>query len=242
MKNDNSIFLVNIGNTHSQFVRLENNEQWIIPTHEIIAGNFDFIKKNDRIFLASVVPAATEQIIIYAPFTTKLSWQIASKFVNFALVDPTTIGQDRLANAIAASCELKLPAMIIDCGTAITSEIIDSTKYFCGGSIIPGRTLMRKSLHDHTALLPLVPLCKKIPAAIGRNTSEAITVIDLYSIGGINILIDETKKLFNEKLNIYFTGGDKHFFYENCKEGELIEQNLTIRGLYHLALQQLNDL
>ena len=71
------------------------------------------------------------------------------------------------------SMRTPLPAVSIDFGTAITFEVLEEDGNFTGGAILPGRQLMRHALHDHTALLPLVPLTESLdalPQKAGKNT------------------------------------------------------------------------
>jgi type III pantothenate kinase len=90
--------------------------------------------------------------------------------VDFSLMDCSTLGADRVANAIAAAEFYRLPAAVIDCGTAITLEVIDKEYRFVGGAIAPGRKLLRQALANGTAQLPEIPLKNDIPEFIGRNT------------------------------------------------------------------------
>ncbi len=92
---------------------------------------------------------------------------------------PQQVGIDRLLNAIAAN-RLRRPgqaAVVISSGTATTVDYVDPAGRFCGGAILPGFELAARSLHEYTALLPLIPLEPVLaapPDAIGRNTADAI--------------------------------------------------------------------
>ena len=98
---------------------------------------------------------------------------------------PATVGPDRLAAACAAhfmAQELNnahpTPAAVIDCGTAITFDLIDAGGTFLGGNIAPGLSLRLQALHEHTAHLPLLqPTEEELKRAlrgIGTTTHEAI--------------------------------------------------------------------
>lgn len=92
---------------------------------------------------------------------------------------PEQVGIDRLLNAIAANRLRRegQPAVIVSSGTATTVDYVDPAGRFCGGAILPGFELAARSLHEYTALLPLVPLEPVLaspPVAIGRNTAAAI--------------------------------------------------------------------
>jgi type III pantothenate kinase len=88
---------------------------------------------------------------------------------------PEEIGEDRLANALAAQTYHRVPAIVIDLGTAVTFDIISSQGYE-GGIIAPGLGLMTSYLHEQTALLPeLKPEdLVQVEGAIGKSTRQAM--------------------------------------------------------------------
>ena len=84
--------------------------------------------------------------------------------------NPETIGADRLANAIGA-LNYKLPAIVVDAGTAVTFDIVDKNKTFIGGVIMPGLNSQMKSLWENTSKLPMIEV-KNSPVAIGYDTDR----------------------------------------------------------------------
>ena len=76
------------------------------------------------------------------------------------LEKPDHVGIDRLLDAVAVNSRRApgVPAVIIDAGSAVTVDLVDGAGAFRGGAILPGLRLMAKSLHDYTALLPLIEL------------------------------------------------------------------------------------
>jgi type III pantothenate kinase len=95
--------------------------------------------------------------------------------LNLAYPKPEEIGQDRIANALAAQEFYSIPAIIIDMGTAVTFDIVTSQGYE-GGIIAPGLALMTRYLHEQTALLPeLKPEdLFGVEGAIGKSTVHAM--------------------------------------------------------------------
>ncbi len=112
---------------------------------------------------------------------------------------PDKVGIDRLLNAIAANAR-RLPgqiAIVIDSGTATTVDLVDETGAFRGGAILPGFELGAKALHQYTALLPLIQhhrLHDRVPAAVGRHTTEALES-GLYwgHVGAVKQLIESIR-------------------------------------------------
>src|SRR5450759_2318579 len=50
---------------------------------------------------------------------------------------PSEVGPDRLINAYAAAHLLGTPAIVVDCGTATTFDVVDAHGAFVGGAIAP---------------------------------------------------------------------------------------------------------
>lgn len=233
--------LINIGNTHAQFAVFDGETVKLdetIPTSEIAVADISTLAENPKsgIFVASVVPKVNEQIVqLWQGRGVKfLNWQMM-KNVDFSKVDVSTVGADRLANISAAVVTLKLPAIIVDCGTAITTEVIDADNRFLGGAIIPGRKLWRKALNNHTGQLPEITLFDSEAQAIGTTTVEALGVMDCAVIGAVERIISKTCEKLKDA-NVYFTGGDAPFFVK-ALNGEQLPENFTLIGLAEVLKQ-----
>lgn len=87
-----------------------------------------------------------------------------------------TLGVDRIAVAVAASRLYPGKAvLVIDAGTAITSDLITAEGIFEGGKISPGLKMRYEALHRFTARLPLGAPGDYDPSApFGCSTVESI--------------------------------------------------------------------
>lgn len=235
--------LINIGNTHAQFAVFDGETVTLtetLPTSHIATSENEIatLTENPKagVFAASVVPKVNELIVqLWQDREVKfLNWQMM-KNVDFSKVDVSTVGADRLANISAAVATLKLPAIIVDCGTAITTEVVDAENRFLGGAIIPGRKLWRKALNSHTGQLPEIPLCDSETEVIGTTTVEALGAMDCAVIGAVERIINKTSEKVKDA-NVYFTGGDASFF-EQSLDGELLPDNFTLTGLAEVLKQ-----
>ena len=70
-----------------------------------------------------------------------------------AYQQPEKLGVDRWLALVAVRNHYQLPACIVDCGTAITVDLIDAEGKHHGGMFSPGLTLMKKSLAAGTEAL-----------------------------------------------------------------------------------------
>jgi len=144
---------------------------------------------------------------------------------------PETLGKDRLAAVVGASyLKPDTDILVIDAGTAITYDLIDSTKTYLGGNIAPGLMLRLRSLHEFTQKLPLV-IPKKESPFIGNTTESAILSGALY---GIVFEIDgyiDALKIKYPQLSTFLTGGSTFYFDTKLKNAIFAERNLVLIGL-----------
>ncbi|MEC5384376.1 type III pantothenate kinase [Uliginosibacterium sp. H3] len=85
--------------------------------------------------------------------------------------EPTQLGADRWAGAIAAWQHVKGACLVVAAGTATTIDVITADGVFAGGCIAPGLEMMRRALARGTAALPLAAGHFE---ALPRNTADAI--------------------------------------------------------------------
>ncbi len=93
--------------------------------------------------------------------------------------DPTTVGDDRLAAALAAWKLAPQGAVVVDCGTAITVDAVGPGGVFLGGFIAPGVEAAAASLLERAALLrgpsgDMREWLGQAPAGLGRNTMDCL--------------------------------------------------------------------
>jgi type III pantothenate kinase len=231
------VFVINIGNTNTQYGlcingKIENIQY--IPTHTLSA---EIIPPEVPVAIASVVPA--KNLIFSDLDVFFVSWKNQTP-VDFSSIDYKSMGADRIANAVALAKYANLPAMCIDCGTAITIEVVDSDFRLAGGIIAPGRKLWRKSLNNYTALLPYIEnFDSQIPDSTLATTTETAILAgcDVGIIGMVRELIQKiTEDLGGIQCQIFATGGDADIFTSNIENITHVGPDFTLRGIaaiYH---------
>jgi type III pantothenate kinase len=143
---------------------------------------------------------------------------------------PESVGIDRLLNGVAV-LKRKIPAIVIDAGSAVTVDLVDADGVFCGGAIFPGLLLMAKALNDYTARLPLIDhiFTTDLPLP-ATNTVAAIEAgIGNAVAGGIDRIVRELCSR-SAATSIYLTGGDAERLIglDCCPE---IAPALTLEGI-----------
>ena len=144
---------------------------------------------------------------------------------------PHTLGCDRLAAAVGAASEAPgQNLLVIDAGSAITTDIVDKDGNFCGGNIAPGVDMRLKALHEYTGRLPLVDKEGELPSH-GNSTETAIRC---GVIRGICHEIDGYINEFREKKGpvlVFLTGGDEKTLIDKIKNRIFADKFLVAKGL-----------
>jgi type III pantothenate kinase len=142
-----------------------------------------------------------------------------------------TQGPDRIASVAGAySIFPKCNILIIDAGTAITYDFIDSDGNYLGGNISPGIETRFKALNTFTKKLPLLNSDKNF-SLIGKNTEQAIiNGVQNGAIFEIDGYIDTLNNNYSN-LRIIMTGGDAEFLSNKLKNTIFVDANLVLNGL-----------
>lgn len=152
---------------------------------------------------------------------------------------PTTIGADRLANAVAGWERYHSPVIVADFGTALTFDVITGDGRYVGGVIVPGLPLMTDYMAERTALLPHIGLGGRF-GAYGRSTREAMRIGAMVGYRGMvrEILAHIKAGLDDERVHFCATGGYAARALTGLDVPVEILPHLTLDGL--VLLRELN--
>ncbi len=153
---------------------------------------------------------------------------------------PTTLGVDRIALASAAASQHpNKNTLVIDAGTCITYDFINTSNKYLGGAISPGISIRYKALHQFTANLPLLePDNYKL---IGDDTQSSI---HSGVLNGLIHEIDGVISQYNSKysnLTVVLTGGDTNFLAKKLKSSIFATPNFLLEGLNSILTHNLNE-
>lgn len=149
---------------------------------------------------------------------------------------PNTLGVDRIAGACGAiQLFPSKNTLVIDAGTCITYDFVDSHHNYHGGGISPGLAMRFKAVHTFTAKLPLV-VPEADPDLIGNSTETSIqSGIVLGMIDEIDGIIARYRAKYPE-LQVILCGGDAPFFENQLKASIFACPNLVLIGLNRILL------
>lgn len=201
----------------------------------------------DIAVIASVVPRVSAMLASTLPCPPVWVDHRVPGGVGIDYPKPSSIGADRLANAAAAVALGKLPAIVVDFGTAVTFDVIDAAGNYLGGIIAPGLPTAAAALHERTALLPLATVTES-GACVGRSTAEAIrSGLLLGAVGLVREAVSGiTAEAFGGKRpHVIATGGDAALVAQlSLKSGgrkviDMVDPMLTLKGLMGIGVRNL---
>ena len=144
---------------------------------------------------------------------------------------PQTLGYDRIAAVVGAYQNFPgRDILVIDAGTCITYEFIDSLGRYHGGNISPGVQMRFKALHQFTSKLPLISAEGRM-TQLGKNTETAIRMGVLQGVEYEMLGYIETMRHKYPELLVFLTGGDEFSFDTNLKSIIFADRFLVLKGL-----------
>jgi len=248
------LFCIDIGNTHTHFgvvgddgarfmrhvitIEIEDPVRGLAPEIKRVLAEYPQIR---GVAFCSVVPAANERLARVlaqfsfpsAPFQLTYEKKLG---VEIGYPRPQEIGQDRLANAVGAKAFFGAPAIVIDMGTAVTFDIVTQQRGYEGGIIAPGVEVMRKYLHEQTALLPKLEGELEVSRAIGQSTVEAMRIGTVIGFGGmiqalLNAVVVELNARGETNPRVLATGGTAELLRKTLQTPFQTVPDITLRGL-----------
>ena len=233
--------VIDIGNSKVKFFLFENNK----TIHKEICDHPDFRKKldsiSDRNSIKNVITSSVsnnhDQYIIESLNNSKyISLSNDNLLIPFKNNYKTknSLGQDRIALVSSAIYNYSnQDNLIIDLGTCITYDFVDSNKIYHGGAISPGFQLRYSSLNTQTSNLPLLEF-EETENIIGSSTNESIhSGIFNGVIAEVNNYIDLLKKEY-PKLNVIIVGGFSKFLLNRIKNAIFADQDFLAQGLNYI--------
>lgn len=142
---------------------------------------------------------------------------------------PETLGADRFAGLIGAYRSGLAPCVVVSAGTALTVDALSGEGEFLGGMILPGLGLMRRSLSEATAGVPVMTGgWHDFP----RSTGDAVeTGVLTAAVGAIEVMQRRLAATLGCNPAVRLTGGDAEKLAGRISATVTIERNLVLEGL-----------
>lgn len=248
------ILLIDIGNTNvvlGIFEGSENINSWRLETRQtktmdeygsqiesILLHEGIKLDEIDDVIIGSVVPTLQltfknlcEKYLNKVPIVIGENTKTGMK-INYE--NPKEVGSDRISNSVAMIEHYKLPAILIDMGTAISFDVVSKNGEFLGGAIAPGMGIASEALFEKTSKLPKVEF-ESPKSVIGKTTVEAIkSGLTFGYVGLVDNIIEEIVKSLKtsiDEVSIIATGGYSEFIAERSRYIQNVDKNITLEGM-----------
>jgi type III pantothenate kinase len=233
--------LIDFGNTRCKWVLIVENEWQSVNSfahhgQNIIEAMHKHLplKEVHEIHIVSVLGDAFEtdcqrtlEDIVSCNFYHS---QADAHSIQLAYATPTSYGADRFAALVAAHQHGSGDKIIVDCGTALTIDVLKHSGQHLGGLIIPGMTMMCDSLCKQTANL-MIDENPTEARLLAGNTKEAIYsgTVMLANYGLLGIIQQLQEDL--DQAKIILTGGEANKMFTLDSIDINHKPNLVLEGL-----------
>ncbi len=256
------VLTIDIGNTTVAFALFKKDDDEPLFVERIESDNkitSDAYKKNileifkkhniDKVdikgaVLSSVVPKLTDTLVKAVSNSVRVSTFVVNTKTDIGLkfkyCDTSTLGNDRVVDAVSALSKFKPPLVILDMGTATTVSVLDAKGYFIGGMIMPGPRLFIEALSTKTAQLPRINIEKmKLSGVIANNTADCLLNGAIIGIASaIDGVISRIEEELQSSVTIVATGGHCKKILPWCKRDINFDEHLLLKGLYRIYCQK----
>ncbi len=245
------MMLLDVGNT---------TIRWAFPGQDGLDGQGHFIHRGrefaglantawsglaapDVMAVANVAgPAMQESLARWAvehwnlqPLFLKASTRAAGVTNGYAV--PGQLGVDRWAAMVAAWHEQQSAVLVVDCGSAITLDFVDTSGRHHGGMIVPGLQMMRHSLSHETANIDILPAGQDESAGLLANATEAAIINGTIRMA--TAMIDRTATDIagqsGDGIRVVMTGGDAPVIRPLLDSRTTHDPDLVLKGVAILA-------
>lgn len=185
--------------------------------------------------VCSVAPSLTLQWLrALEAITGRPAFEVSAATVKNLTIryhDPSAVGADRIANAIAARGLYGTPAIVVDLGTATTFDCVSKQGAYLGGVIAPGVMTSAEELFRRAARIPRVEL-RRPARALGRTTEESLQAGVLWGTAGqVDALVRRLALEMKGTPNVIATGGLARVIAPECETINVVDEALTLKGM-----------
>ncbi len=248
------LLAIDAGNTHTVF-GLWDNENWVArwrrPTRRETTED-DMAVWLESLFALSKIPWKIDAAVCVsvAPHLNHVidrfceQWmQVRVRFLetgesvglDIQYDPPSSLGPDRIANVLGCLSKYEPPAIVVDCGTATTFDVIDPQGRFIGGAIMPGLSLSASALFAQASKLSAVELVVP-PTVVAKNTSHALQSGIMHGYAGaIDGVVSKMRAEIGFECKVIASGGMGGLLIGLSDALEEYDPSLTMDGLVEAA-------
>ena len=189
----------------------------------------------DQVRLASVVPRLN--LTIQRTLEQELGCRVkVLKYTDLPVKaevrKPSEVGIDRLLNVLAAAEFYPRPAVVLDCGTALTFDLVSREGNYAGGVIAPSPASGRDFLAEKTGLLPRIDLQTPV-SVVGKSTVDCLKSGLVFGFADlISGILVRLAREWEPRFTVVGTGGGLPLLLPLLKEPVVFDADLTLKGIF----------
>lgn len=213
----------------------------IIPQH--LDESWSSLERPESVYLISVANNEIESVVrdcVAAKWSLSVHVLVTKSHcagVHNGYQNPYQLGVDRWAAIIGAYTITKQATCIVDCGTALTCDAVDSSGLHLGGFVVPGRRLQQQVLLQGTAGITLED-ADFSHGGWGRDTNSCVTSGILQShLGLIERCIQLLQDNVDGPLSVVLTGGDADVLVSHLPATTLLVPDLVFHGMTYMIME-----
>ena len=198
--------------------------------------SFD-VRNVEGAIISSVVPPLTavikDAVILVTGCNPLIIGPGVKTGLNIRLDDPTELGGDFVASAVAAIAKYPMPCVIIVMGTGIAMGIMDKNGNYIGGIISAGPMVTQEALARNASLLSNVSITPT-PQVICKSTSTCTQSGIVHgSAAMIDGLLERVEDELGEPVTVIVTGDWAETIAPHCRrQGLIYDKEILMRGLW----------
>lgn len=239
--------LIDIGNSRLKWAMYDGERLTLPCASAYHAGVmdepaiWDELPIPDAVYCASV---ATDETTRWVEQRVKQQWNLSLKLLRTTVKcagvsngyrQPEKLGIDRWAALIGARELSRLPLCVVDCGSAVTVDVLDGNGVHLGGYIVPGIRLQQSLLQQGTAAIGNTYDGSR-RNGWGHDTATCVNNGALEALAG---LIERTRRQIDvslgESAQVFVTGGDAPAVLPLLDFSPIYEENLVLLGMARMV-------
>lgn len=172
-------------------------------------------------------------------------WQLDAEFIastrnccglTNSYHSPRQLGIDRWMAMVAAFQMVDGPVIVVDCGTAVTIDLVKQGGLYAGGVIMPGLMTALRSLEIGTDAIEQINSITSDMTCVAQSTEDGVIAGVLFCLaGGIERVVQEQTLLSEQRPTVVVTGGDEEKLVPYLTISTQLQPALVLQGLQVFA-------
>jgi len=242
--------LLDLGNTRYKWIMQSGLPSGTIEKHvyskqkatEIIARTLLDAEPFQRMLVSSVKSARFNRAFSDACHEVKIATPEFIHIGKHPLIplryqDISRLGIDRYLALIGALQHYQPPFIVVDAGTVITFDAVDTSGAHIGGCFFPGRRLLRGSLIQGADGISMTQ--PEESALFADSTEKAVNGgVKQGFTSAVNGILAAMQSKLGPQATTILTGGDAHWLHSRISPSPDVDDTLIFEGIAQVAIKE----